>query len=58
MENPFLGGPIPIINIIPNYWHILLLAVMVTIGYTLIYKITKLFEPGEFKKRLLQFKKA
>ncbi len=58
MENPFYGGPVPILNLIPNYWHIILLAVMVSIGYFLIYKITKLFEPGGFKKFLLKFKRA
>ena len=57
MENPFFGGPVPILNIVPTYWHILLLAVLITIGYTLIYKITKLFEPGEWKIFLLKFKK-
>ncbi len=50
MENPFLGGPIPLLNIIPNGWHILLLAVLVTIGYILIYQITKIFEPDFIKK--------
>lgn len=48
MNNPFYGGPIPLINLIPNGWHVLLLAVMVTIGYYLIYQLTKLFEPGGF----------
>ncbi len=58
MENPFLGGPIPVLNVIPNYYHIILLAVMVTIGYIIIYQIVKLFEPEFMQKRKLKQKKA
>lgn len=43
-KNPFYGGPIPIISAIPNGWHDLLLAVLVTIGYILVYQIAKLFQ--------------
>lgn len=52
MENPFYGGPIPLINIIPDGWHNLLLAVLVTAGYIIIYHMVKLFEPGGLKKYL------
>ncbi|MBN2541130.1 MAG: YwaF family protein [Bacilli bacterium] len=58
MNNPFLGGPIPVLNQIPNGYHVILLAVMVSIGYYLIYQITKLFEPGFFKNRPKTLKKA
>ncbi|MFA7076320.1 MAG: hypothetical protein WC152_06605 [Candidatus Izemoplasmatales bacterium] len=44
MVNPFLNGPIPIISKIPSGWHVLLLAVLVTIGYFIVYHIAKLFE--------------
>lgn len=57
MENPFLGGPIPVLNVIPNGWHILLLAVLVGIGYVLIYHFIKLFEPGGLKKFVSKLKK-
>lgn len=52
MENPFYGGPIPILNAIPNGWHIVLLIGLVSIGYVIIYYIVKLFEPNHFKKNL------
>lgn len=44
MTNPFFGGPIPVISDIPTGWHVLLLTVLVTIGYFLIYHIAKLFQ--------------
>lgn len=56
MENPFYGGPIPLLNIIPNYWHILLLAVLVTIGYAIVYRLTRVFEPGGWQRFIHRFK--
>lgn len=56
MSNPFLGGPIPILNQIPFGYHIILLGVLVTIGYYLIYKILKLFEPKATAKPSLKYK--
>ena len=44
MENPFFGTNIPFLNIIPDGYHVILLAIMVTGGYFLVYRIAKLFE--------------
>jgi len=43
MRNPFYQGPIPIINSLGNGWHVLFLAVAVTIGYMMVYHLAKLF---------------
>ena len=50
MENPFAGMSIPLLSDIPDYWHIIVLAVMVTLGYVIIYQLTKLFQPGKFNQ--------
>lgn len=44
VENPFFGTNIPFLNIIPDGYHVILLAIMVTGGYFLVYRIAKLFE--------------
>ncbi|QWB99315.1 YwaF family protein [Mycoplasmatota bacterium] len=43
MSNPFKGGPIPIINVLPNGFHVIFLAFAVTIGYVIVYQIAGLF---------------
>ncbi|XMB72410.1 YwaF family protein [Mycoplasmatota bacterium WC30] len=58
MENPFFGGPIPLLNQVPDGWHIILMFILVTIGYAIIYFITSLIVPGGFKKFISKFKKA
>ncbi len=42
MSNPFIGGPIPILNSLPSGWHVIFLAFAVTIGYALVYQIAAL----------------
>lgn len=51
-ENPFLNGPIPVINTLPNGWHVLFLAVAVTFGYIIVYHLALAFENKKvsFKK--------
>lgn len=44
MTNPFYGGPIPILNIVPNGFHVLLLAVLVYLGYVIVYQFSKIFQ--------------
>jgi len=51
MSNPFFGGPIPLINALPNGWHVLFLAFAVTIGYTIAFNIAKAFQ--KLKPRVL-----
>jgi hypothetical protein len=58
MENPFLGGSIPILNVLPSGWHNIALAVLVFIGYVLIYYLMKLFEPNGFKYFINKFRKT
>jgi len=58
MTNPFLGGPVPILNKLPNGWHNFASAILVFIGYLIIYYLARLFEPGGFKRFINKFKKA
>lgn len=44
MINPFLNGPVPILNTIKSGWHNIILTIMVSIGYFLIYQFAKLFQ--------------
>ena len=44
MSNPFLNGPIPVMNAIGNGYHVILLTILVSIGYFLTYKTAKQFE--------------
>ncbi|MDD3129306.1 MAG: YwaF family protein [Candidatus Izemoplasmatales bacterium] len=44
MKNPFFGGPIGGLNILPDGFHVILLAVLVTLGYVLVYNIAKQFQ--------------
>jgi hypothetical protein len=39
MINPFFGGPIPILNIIPNGYHVIVLLSLVFLGFLLVYYI-------------------
>ena len=57
LENPFLQTDIPILNMIPNGWHILVLLLIFGGGYFFTYKIAKIFEPNEFMNRLKRMKK-
>jgi hypothetical protein len=43
MVNPFLDGPVPILNQMPNGWHVFTLAIAVTIGYFIVFQLAKLF---------------
>ena len=43
MSNPFKFAQIPILGDIPNGYHVFLLAIMVFIGYFLVYNIAKYF---------------
>jgi hypothetical protein len=43
MTNPFFGGPIPIINIIPAGYHVLVLAVFFSIGLIITYYFLDIF---------------
>lgn len=56
MSNPFLNGPIPIINILPNGYHVLFLAVAVTFGYVIVFQIAKVFERRKIYKGLYKRK--
>lgn len=43
MTNPFFGGPIPIINMIPDGYHVLVLAVFLSIGLIICYYFVDIF---------------
>lgn len=57
MVNPFLDGPIPILNKLPNGWHNFVSAFLVFLGYLIIYYFIKLFEPNGLKTFINKFKK-
>ncbi|MDD3126762.1 MAG: hypothetical protein WC479_03460 [Candidatus Izemoplasmatales bacterium] len=37
MVNPFANGPIPIVNILPNGWHVIFLVMLCALGFLLVY---------------------
>lgn len=43
MENPFLGGPIPFLNILPNGIHTIVLILMVFLSYLLVYYLASIY---------------
>ncbi len=57
MNNPFLGGPVPVLNALPDGWHIIAWFLTVSGGYFLTYKFASLFEPGKFKSLFKRKKK-
>jgi len=42
MENPFFGGPVPILNAIPDGWHVAAILVMIALGFLGIFAVTAL----------------
>lgn len=58
MSNPFIGGPIPVLNTLPSGWHVLFLAVAVTIGYALVYQIGAIAQHKTLSRKILKTKKA
>ncbi|MFP4478335.1 MAG: hypothetical protein ACLFPM_02755 [Candidatus Izemoplasmatales bacterium] len=56
MSNPFLKGPIPLINILPNGYHVIFLAVAVTLGYVIVFQIAKVFEKKQIYRKKFQRK--
>lgn len=57
MENPFYGGPIPILNALPNGWHNIISVILVILGFILIYYSSRLFEENGLKNFVNKFKK-
>jgi hypothetical protein len=51
VDNPFYGGPVPLLNMIPDGYHVILLTVMVTIGFMIVYRIIRIFD-GISRRRL------
>ena len=43
MENPFYGGPVPFLNLLPNGVHVIFLIFLVFLGYLLIYFLANLY---------------
>jgi len=50
MENPFAGGPVWILNAIPNGWHVLLLVFLCGVGIWLVYFVSGRYERHRQKK--------
>jgi len=44
MENPFAGGPVPLLNAIPDGWHVLLMCALVFLMFLLVYQLGALYE--------------
>lgn len=43
MENPFLNGPVPFLNILPNGVHVIFLLLLTFLGYLLLYKLASIY---------------
>lgn len=56
--NPFLDTEIPLLNQIPNGWHIIAIIIIFGGGYFLTYKVARLFEPNYFRNFINKRKKA
>jgi hypothetical protein len=37
-KNPFYGGPIPLLNLVPSGWHVILVLLLILIGFIIVYK--------------------
>ncbi|HAQ56314.1 MAG TPA: hypothetical protein DCR44_02760 [Acholeplasmatales bacterium] len=46
MQNPFYGGPIPLLNAIPDGWHLIFILAMIALGFLVIYALS-----GAFRRR-------
>lgn len=52
MENPFLGGPIPLLNSLPNGLHVLFLVSMVFLAFLLEYWLIGKYQRFRLKKEM------
>ncbi len=43
MENPFLGGPVPLLNVLPHGYHMFVLATLVFLAFLLVYWIAGIY---------------
>ncbi|MGI6392484.1 MAG: hypothetical protein ACOX16_02565 [Candidatus Izemoplasmatales bacterium] len=50
MANPFYGGPVPILNVLPDGYHMIVLVILVFLAFVLVYSVFGLYN----KKRLKQ----
>jgi len=50
MVNPFYGGPIPLLNILPNGVHTLVLFTLVFIAYLILYKLADIYNRKRDRK--------
>ncbi len=44
MKNPFAGGPVPILNLLPDGWHTIPMITLVFLGFLLVYRIAAGYE--------------
>ncbi|MFA5380551.1 MAG: hypothetical protein WC088_06390 [Candidatus Izemoplasmatales bacterium] len=44
MVNPFANGPIPIVNVLPDGWHVIFLVLLCALGFWLVYLIANGYE--------------
>ncbi len=49
MRNPFQGGPVPVLNAIPDGWHMFVLAALVFLGFLLVFAGGRMYE-RKFRK--------
>ncbi|MBU1144285.1 MAG: YwaF family protein [Firmicutes bacterium] len=56
MTNPFYGGPVLLLNVIPNGWHVIMLFILVFLGFLLVYFLAGLFNKF-YEKHTLTLKK-
>jgi hypothetical protein len=46
MSNPFYGGPVPILNIMPDGYHMIILLMLVVIAFWIVYFLSNLYFRG------------
>jgi len=50
MANPFLGGPVPVLNILPDGYHMIVLFLLVVFAFFLVYSVFALYNRQKEKR--------
>jgi hypothetical protein len=53
MSNPFYGGPVPLLNILPDGYHMIILLLLVVLAFVLVYGVSGLYNRRKVKKQTI-----